>query len=66
MFWWLGYLIFYGLPILLILSGIKGILTGQLGFGRDTAEGWKARVLGVVYIIGAIFFLYVLSILSKT
>ena len=63
---WLGYLIFYGLPALLILSGIKGILTGQLGFGRDTAEGWKARVLGVVYIIGAIFFLFVLRILSKT
>ena len=63
---WFGYFIFYGIPALFILNGIKGILTGQLGFGRDTAEGWKARVLGGVYIIGAIFFLYVLRILSKT
>ena len=66
MLWWLGYLVFYGLPILLILSGIKGILTGQLGFGRDTAEGWMARVLGVVYILGAIFFLYIIRILNKS
>ncbi len=55
---WFGYFIFYGLPIILMLSGIKGILTGQLGFGRDTAEGWN------VYIVGVVFHFYVLNILK--
>ncbi len=62
---WLGFLLLYGFPILFIVFGIKGILTGQLGFGRDTAEGWKARVLGVVYICGGYLLAYVLYHLNK-
>jgi len=62
---WIGLLLLYGIPILFVLSGASGIVRGQLGFGRDTAYGWKARVLGVVYIFGGILLFYVLRILSR-
>jgi hypothetical protein len=62
---WLGFLILYGIPILLILSGVAGILSGQLRIGRDMAEGWMARVLGVCFIVLGSILAYVLRYLNR-
>lgn len=61
---WIGPLILYGLPILLILSGIWGMLTGILPFGDESTHGWKARILGVAFIAMGLFFAYILRILA--
>lgn len=62
---WMGQLILYSVPILLMLGGLSGVFLGVLPFGDESTRGMRARFLGAALILMGLFIGYVIRILTR-